>query len=112
MASIFGKRLNLAKDGGILTSDSGALLLREVEAKTGAHSTAELIKQRRRFIEDEDLTSHEAFDLHQLMVTRADCSYKTASLVIDIDHTQASEVVVLLLRFAMKSRYFKSGCAS
>ena len=64
LASIFGKRLNLAFDGGILTSDSGALLLREVEAKTGilsrlsraikdhrhqsyvAHSTAELIKQR------------------------------------------------------------------
>ena len=35
LASIFGKRLNLAFDGGILTSDSGALLLREVEAKTG-----------------------------------------------------------------------------
>ena len=64
LASIFGKRLDLAFDGGILTSDSGVLLLREVEAKTGIlsrlsraikdcrhqsyvdHSTAELIKQR------------------------------------------------------------------
>ena len=33
LASIFGKRLDLAFDGGILTSDSGVLLLREV-AKT------------------------------------------------------------------------------
>ena len=64
LASIFGKRLDLAFDGGILTSDSGVLLLREVEAKMGIlsriieaikdrrhpsyvdHSTAELIKQR------------------------------------------------------------------
>ncbi len=29
LASIFGKRLDLAFDGGILTSDSGVLLLRE-----------------------------------------------------------------------------------
>ena len=35
LASIFGKRLDLAFDGGILTSDSGALLLREVEAISG-----------------------------------------------------------------------------
>ena len=64
LASIFGKRLDLAFDGGILTSDSGVLLLREVEAKTGilsriieaitdrrhpsyvAHSVADLVKQR------------------------------------------------------------------
>ena len=64
LARIFGKRLDLAFDGGILTSDSGVLLLREVEAKMGIlsriieaikdrrhpsyvdHSTAELIKQR------------------------------------------------------------------
>ena len=64
LASIFGKRLDLAFDGGILTSDSGALLLREVEARSGilarigdaitdrrhksyvAHSVAKLIKQR------------------------------------------------------------------
>ena len=64
LASIFGKRLDIAFDGGILTSDSGVLLLREVEAKTGilsriigaitdrrhksyvAHSTAELVHQR------------------------------------------------------------------
>ncbi len=64
LASIFGKRVNIAFDGGILTSDSGALLLREVEAKSGIltrmsaaitdrrhksyvrHSVAELVKQR------------------------------------------------------------------
>ena len=64
LASIFGKRLNMAFDGGILTSDSGVLLLRDVEAKSGilsrniaaitdrrhpscvAHSVAELVKQR------------------------------------------------------------------
>lgn len=64
LASIFGKRLDLAFDGGILTSDSGVLLLREVAVKTGilsriieaitdrrhksyvAHSVAELVKQR------------------------------------------------------------------
>ncbi len=64
LASIFGKRVNIAFDGGILTSDSGALLLREVEARSGllarigdaitdrrhksyvAHRVAELIKQR------------------------------------------------------------------
>ena len=48
LASIFGKRLDLAFDGGILTSDSGALLLREVEAKTGILSRIiEAIKDRR-----------------------------------------------------------------
>ena len=64
LASLFGKRVNIAFDGGILTSDSGALLLREVEAKSGilsrisaaitdrrhpsyvAHSVSELVKQR------------------------------------------------------------------
>ena len=64
LASLFGKRVNIAFDGGILTSDSGALLLREVEAKSGilsrlieaitdrrhpsyvAHSVADLVKQR------------------------------------------------------------------
>ena len=35
LASIFGKRLDLAFDGGILTSDSGVLLLREVATQTG-----------------------------------------------------------------------------
>ncbi len=48
LASIFGKRLDLAFDGGILTSDSGVLLLREVEAKTGILSRIiEAIKDRR-----------------------------------------------------------------
>lgn len=48
LASIFGKRLDLAFDGGILTSDSGALLLREVEAKTGILSRIiEAITDRR-----------------------------------------------------------------
>ena len=64
LASIFGKRVNIAFDGGILTSDSGVLLLREVAAKSGilsriiaaitdrrhpsyvAHSVSELVKQR------------------------------------------------------------------
>ena len=64
LANIFGKRVNIAFDGGILTSDSGALLLREVEAKIGilsrirdaitdrrhksyvAHTVTELVKQR------------------------------------------------------------------
>ena len=62
--AFFGKRLDLAFDGGILTSDSGVLLLREVEAKTGilsritqaitdyrhksyvTHSVSALVKQR------------------------------------------------------------------
>ena len=35
MASISGKRLEAAFDGGVLTSDAGALLLREVEARCG-----------------------------------------------------------------------------
>ena len=48
LASIFGKRLDLAFDGGILTSDSGVLLLREVEAKMGILSRIiEAIKDRR-----------------------------------------------------------------
>jgi len=40
-ASIFGKKVEVAFDGGTLTSDSGALLLREVESKVGV--VAELV---------------------------------------------------------------------
>ena len=48
LASLFGKRVNIAFDGGILTSDSGALLLREVEAKSGILSRLiEAITDRR-----------------------------------------------------------------
>ncbi len=64
MASISGKRLEAAFDGGVLTSDSGALLLRAVEARCGVlkrivkaiadrrhasyldHSVASLVEQR------------------------------------------------------------------
>ena len=34
-ASLFGKQVEAIFDGGILTSDSGVMLLREVEAKIG-----------------------------------------------------------------------------
>ena len=64
MASISGKRVDVAFDGGRLTSDSGALLLREVEARCGIlkriafaiddkrhpgyvdHSVASMVEQR------------------------------------------------------------------
>ena len=64
MASISGKKVDVAFDGGRLTGDAGALLLREVEARCGIlkrivssiddkrhpgyvdHSAASLVEQR------------------------------------------------------------------
>ncbi len=76
LASIFGKRLDLAFDGGILTSDSGALLLREVEAKTGILSRIiEAIKDRRH----PSYVSHSVSDLVKQRVFQIACGYEDAN---------------------------------
>ena len=76
LASIFGKRLDLAFDGGILTSDSGALLLREVEAKTGILSRIiEAIKDRRH----PSYVAHSVADLVKQRVFQIACGYEDAN---------------------------------
>ncbi len=76
LASIFGKRLDLAFDGGILTSDSGVLLLREVEAKTGILSRIiEAIKDRRH----KSYVSHSVSDLVHQRVFQIACGYEDAN---------------------------------
>ena len=76
LASIFGKRLDLAFDGGILTSDSGVLLLREVEAKTGILSRIiEAIKDRRH----PSYVAHSVADLVKQRVFQIACGYEDAN---------------------------------
>ena len=76
LASIFGKRLDLAFDGGILTSDSGALLLREVEAKSGILSRIiEAIKDRRH----PSYVAHSVADLVKQRVFQIACGYEDAN---------------------------------
>lgn len=76
LASIFGKRLDLAFDGGILTSDSGVLLLREVEAKTGILSRiSEAIKDRRH----KSYVTHSVSKLVRQRVFQIACGYEDAN---------------------------------
>ena len=76
LASIFGKRLDLAFDGGILTSDSGVLLLREVEAKTGILSRIiEAITDRRH----KSYVSHSTAELVHQRVFQIACGYEDAN---------------------------------
>ena len=76
LASLFGKRLNIAFDGGILTSDSGVLLLREVEAKTGILSgIIEAITDRRH----KSYVSHRVAELVHQRVFQIACGYEDAN---------------------------------
>ncbi len=76
LASIFGKRLDLAFDGGILTSDSGVLLLREVEAKMGILSRiSNAIRDRRH----KSYVSHSVADLVKQRVFQIACGYEDAN---------------------------------
>lgn len=76
LASIFGKRLNLAFDGSILTSDSGVLLLREVEAKAGILSRiSEAITDRRH----KSYVSHSVSELVRQRVFQIACGYEDAN---------------------------------
>ena len=73
LASIFGKRLDLAFDGGILTSDSGALLLREVEAKSGILSRiSDAIRDRRH----KSYVTHAVSELVKQRVFQIACGYE------------------------------------
>lgn len=76
LASIFGKRLDLAFDGGILTSDSGVLLLREVAARSGILSgIIEAITDRRH----KSYVSHSVAELVHQRVFQIACGYEDAN---------------------------------
>ena len=76
LASIFGKRLDLAFDGGILTSDSGVLLLREVEIKTGILSRiTQAITDRRH----KSYVTHSVSELVHQRVFQIACGYEDAN---------------------------------
>ena len=76
LASIFGKRLDLAFDGGILTSDSGVLLLREVEVKTGILSgIIEAITDHRH----QSYVTHSVSELVHQRVFQIACGYEDAN---------------------------------
>ena len=76
LASIFGKRLDIAFDGGILTSDSGALLLREVEARSGILSRiSDAIRDRRH----KSYVAHSVSDLVRQRVFQIACGYEDAN---------------------------------
>ena len=76
LASIFGKRLDLAFDGGILTSDSGVLLLREVEAKTGILSR---ITQAITDYRHKSYVTHSVSALVRQRVFQIACGYEDAN---------------------------------
>ena len=76
LASIFGKRLDLAFDGGILTSDSGVLLLREVEAKTGILSRIIAAITDRRH---KSYVTHSVSELVHQRVFQIACGYEDAN---------------------------------
>ena len=74
LASIFGKRSRF--DGGILTSDSGALLLREVEARSGILSRiSDAIRDRRH----KSYVAHSVSDLVRQRVFQIACGYEDAN---------------------------------
>lgn len=76
LANIFGKRVNIAFDGGILTSDSGALLLREVEAISGILSRiSDAIRDRRH----KSYVTHAVAELVKQRVFQIACGYEDAN---------------------------------
>ena len=76
MASISGKRLEAAFDGGVLTSDAGALLLREVEARCG------ILKRIVNSIDDKrhpGYVDHSVASLVEQRVFQIACGYEDAN---------------------------------
>ena len=76
MASISGKRLEAAFDGGALTSDGGVLLLREVEARCGVIKRIEASITDRRH---PGYVDHCASTLLRQRVFQIACGYEDAN---------------------------------
>ena len=75
-ASLFGKKLEAAFDGGILTSDSGVLLLREVASKIGILCRiVEALTDRRH----PSYVHHALLDLVKQRVFQIACGYEDAN---------------------------------
>ena len=75
-ASLFGKKLEAAFDGGILTSDSGVLLLREVASKIGiVCRIVEALTDRRH----PSYVHHALSDLVNQRVFQIACGYEDAN---------------------------------
>lgn len=83
LASILGKQVEVTFDGGTLTSDSGALLLREVASKVGV--VAELVKS----LTDPrhpSYVDHTLEDLVKQRVFQIACGYEDANDSNDLRH--------------------------
>ena len=76
MASISGKRLEAAFDGGRLTSDGGVLLLREVEARCGVIKRIEKAIADRRH---QGYVDHSVDTLLRQRVFQIACGYEDAN---------------------------------
>ena len=75
-ASLSGKQVEATFDGGILTSDSGVMLLREVEAKIGIlYRIVEAITDRRH----QSYVDHATVDLVKQRVFQMACGYEDAN---------------------------------
>ena len=75
-ASLSGKQVDSTFDGGILTSNSGAMLLREVEAKIGIlYRIVEAITDRRH----PSYVDHQTVDLVKQRVFQMACGYEDAN---------------------------------
>jgi len=82
-ASIFGKKVEVAFDGGTLTSDSGALLLREVESKVGVvNEWVNALTDRRH----PSYVDHSLEDLVKQRVFQIACGYEDANDCNDLRH--------------------------
>ena len=75
-ASLSGKPVEATFDGGILSSDSGVLLLREVEARTGIlHRMVAALTDRRH----QSYVHHQMMDLVKQRVFQMACGYEDAN---------------------------------
>jgi hypothetical protein len=75
-ASLSGKPVEATFDGGILTSDSGVMLLREVEARTGIlHRMVAALTDRRH----QSYVHHQMMDLVKQRVFQMACGYEDAN---------------------------------
>ena len=75
-ASLSGKPVEATFDGGILTSDSGVMLLREVEARTGIlHRMVAALTDRRH----QSYVHHPMMDLVKQRVFQMACGYEDAN---------------------------------
>ena len=75
-ASLLGKQVEATFDGGILTSDSGVMLIREVEARTGIlHRMVAALTDRRH----QSYVHHPMMDLVKQRVFQMACGYEDAN---------------------------------